>query len=185
MKDIVITALVGLGGALVGASGSMLSGLLANRSQIKRLEMENERLDRLKVSDMKRSLLEELYVEAEAMQKAFGAVFIWSALFMDDQINRESFNEKSQQEIQKRPVRVDRMEFLVAAYFDDLVPAWNAVKATRDRANELRPIAGGSRRPEHITIANKAAFSKEIDRFNTDLDHFKNAITAAVRTLDS
>lgn len=140
----------------------MLSGLLTNRAQMKRLEIENTRLDHLKVSDMRRGFLEELYVEAEAMRKAFGAVFIWSTLFMNDQLNRESFNERSQEELQKRPVRVDRMEFLVAAYFDDLVPAWNAVKATRDRANGLRPIAGGSRRPEHITAANKAALVKKL-----------------------
>ena len=183
MKDIVITALVGLGGAVVGASGSMLSGLLTNRAQAKRLEIEYARLDRLKLSEMKRSLLEELYEEAETMQKTFGAVFIFTALLMANQIDRRTFDEKSQEEFQRRPVRGHRIEFLIAAYFNDLAGAWKSVLATRDRANELGPIVGGLRRPEH-TAAGRGAFSMEIARFDADIEHFKDAIIAAVRRLD-
>jgi hypothetical protein len=92
MKDTIITALNGLGGAVVGSTGVLLTGVLSNRAQIRRLEEENARLDRIKRADMKRAFLEELYAEADHFHKAIGTMFIHSFLFMNDQIDVVSFN---------------------------------------------------------------------------------------------
>lgn len=185
MKDIVITALTGLGGAMTGAAGVLLTGVLSNRAQAKRLEKENARLDRLKIADLKRGFLEELYVESERFNKAMGAVLVWSAIFMNDKMDAKDFTEKSQQEFVKYPARIDRVEFLIAAYFPDLAPQWHKVRSTQDQANAIRPLTGGGRRPEHVTKENQAAFSKLMDEFDRDIESFKAGITATVRNLDT
>ena len=185
MKDIVITALTGFGGALTGAAGVLISGMLSNRAQAHRLEKENARLDRLKFADLKRGFLEELYLESDRFHKAMGAILMWSALFMDGQLDAKEFSESSQQEFVKFPARLDRIEFLIAAYFPDLVAPWHKVKDARDRANEIRPLTGGGRRPEHLTKANQATFSKLMDEFDHNIESFKASITSTVRNLDT
>ena len=185
MKDIVITALTGLCGAMTGATGVLLSGVLSNRAQAKRLDKENLRLDRLRIADLKRGFLEELYVESDRFNKAMGAVLVWSAIFMNDKMDAKDFTEKSQQEFVKFPARIDRVDFLIAAYFPGLAPQWQKVRHTQDQANAIRPLTGGGRRPEHVTKENQAVFSKLMDEFNRDMESFKADITSEVRNLNA
>jgi hypothetical protein len=185
MKDTVITALTGFSGAVTGAASVLLSGVLSNRAQAQRLEKENVRLASLKLADLKRGFLEELYVESDRFNKAMGAVFVWSAIFMNDKMDAKEFGEKSQQEFKTFPARLDRVEFLIAAYFPDLAPQWKTVKTTQNHANAIRPLTGGGRRPEHITRENQAAFGKLIDEFDRNIESFKVGITLAVRQLDT
>jgi hypothetical protein len=165
MKDGVITAFIGMGGVVLGSAGAFLSTFMSNRSQDKRFRQETLRLDAWKKEDIRREMLEEVYVEFDAWHKALGMIFATAEVYMEGTQSKEEFDAICKQVLENRALHFDRVEFLVAAYFPNLDPALRAIVSHRDRANELRPIRGASKRAAHSRPENIKAFDHEMSAF--------------------
>jgi hypothetical protein len=176
MKDSVITAFIGLGGVVLGSGGAFISAFISNRSQDKRFRQETLRLDAWKKEDIRREMLEEVYVEFDAWHKALGIIFDTAEVYMEGALSKEEYDAICKQALGSKALHFERVEFLVAAYFPNLTGLLREIVLHRDRANGLRPIRGVSKRSTHSTPANIKAFDHEMSTFMTLGEELKSAL---------